>query len=97
MESLALFVGFMLLGMFIGGPVALGLSFIKMRFFKILAIVLAAPIFGLGILMAFNADGTTNLLVIGLGTSTFAAAAVYNSARGLRAKSDLEMPNLDQD
>lgn len=97
MESLALFVGFMLLGMFIGGPVALGLSFIKIRFFKILAIVLAAPIFGLGLLMAFNADGARNMLVIGLGTSAFAAGAIYNAAQGLRAKSELQMPNLNQD
>jgi hypothetical protein len=97
MESLALFVGFMLLGMFIGGPVALGLSFIKIRFFKILAIVLAAPIFGLGLLMAFNADGSRNMIIIGLGTSAFAAGAVYNAAPGLRAKSELLMPNLNQD
>jgi hypothetical protein len=97
MESLALFVGFMLLGMFIGGPIALALSFIKIRFFKIVAIVLAAPVFGLGLLMAFNADGTRNMLIIGLGTSAFAAGAIYNAAMGLRSKSGLQMPNLNQD
>lgn len=97
MESLALFVGLLLLGLFIGGPVAFGISFIPNRWAKILAIVLAAPITGLGLMLAFGSEGGMNILLIGLGASAFATAAVINGFRGLqqKPKAEFEVPDLE--
>ncbi|MEY3407842.1 MAG: hypothetical protein RL038_903 [Actinomycetota bacterium] len=98
MESLALFVGLLLLGLFIGGPVALAISFIPTRWAKILAIVLAAPITGLGIMLALSADGGANLWLIGFGSSAFATGAIVNSIRGLKQvpAPEFETPTFEE-
>lgn len=98
MESLALFVGILLLGLFIGGPIAFGISFIPRRWAKILAIVLAAPITGLGLLLVFGSEGGMNIIVIGLCSSALATAAIVNSLRGLKAtpKPEFEIPNFQE-
>lgn len=100
MESLALFVGLLLLGLLIGGPIALAISFINFRWAKILAIVLAAPITGLGLMLVISADGSRNVIIIGLLASVSAVAAVVNGFTGLKkinTKPEYAVPLIDED
>lgn len=100
MESLALFVGLLLLGLLIGGPIALAISFISFRWAKILAIVLAAPITGLGLMLVLSADGSRNVIIIGSIASISAIAAVVNGFSGLKklnAKPEYAVPMIKED
>jgi hypothetical protein len=86
--------------MFIGGPVALGISFINYRWAKILAIVLAAPILGLGLMLAFSADGSGTVTAIGLGATLTAIGAVINGFLGLKklnTQPEFAVPGIEED
>lgn len=100
MASLALFVGLLLLGLLIGGPIALAISFINFRWAKVLAIVLAAPILGLGVMLALSSDGAGTVLAIGFGASLTALGAVINGFQGLKKlnqKPDYAVPGINED
>lgn len=84
MESLALLVSLLLLLLFIGGPVALALSFVRNRITRIVAICLAVPAIVIGIQLIASAAGNTNAVLIGTGGLAMAVGAIVNSVRNLR-------------
>jgi ABC-type glycerol-3-phosphate transport system permease component len=66
MESLAVFVGFMLLSLLIAMVTAFSFSFIRKPFAKIITIVTGLYSIVLGSILMFNSDGGLNLLLVGL-------------------------------
>lgn len=65
MESLAIFVGFLLLFMFVTTLGAFILSFIKKKWATILATIFSTIAAGFSVLFIFGADGSRNMIIIG--------------------------------
>ena len=89
MWSLAYLVAFILLLIVIGGPLALGLTFIRIRryrtavFISIIAIIFAIISSFLGLILLLNTGGVASKIlgVIGLGTGI---PAIRRSIRKIR-------------
>ena len=84
MESLALLVSLILLAGFIGGPVALGLSFIRRRWLAVVVIVFAIPAVLIGGQLLLGDGGGARWL--GLIFSGCAVGAAANSILTLRRR-----------
>lgn len=92
MRSLAYLVAFLLLMVVIGGPVALGLTFVRVQRFRTL-VILASFSIPLGVVSTFlglililnnGSFGAKVLGVIGISTGAFAIRRIVRSLRNFR-------------
>ena len=91
MESLAYFVAFLVAIVMIGGPIALGLSFIRssrraVTYTRtISAIVIGLASTGVGLILMFT-GGAVGSFILGLIGSTTGTTAIYRSTQQIRAR-----------
>jgi hypothetical protein len=81
MESLAIFVGLMLLTMLISLITVIWLSFVNKTWARIIVFILSGVISFLGIMLIVSSAGNNNSLMIGFISTLLGISAVINSFR----------------